>query len=49
MRSGKYHGIFLTGLSGDNGHPDNFVGKLFNYERMPANDTSHYNDPAVTR
>jgi peptide/nickel transport system substrate-binding protein len=42
-RSGKYHGLFVTGWSGDNGDPDNFVGELFNSKYMPVGDTSHYN------
>jgi ABC-type transport system substrate-binding protein len=44
-RSGKYHGLFVTGFSGDNGDPDNFVGTLFNSKYMPVGDTSHYNSP----
>ncbi len=42
IRSGKYHGLFVTGWSGDNGDPDNFVGELFNSKYMPVGDTSHY-------
>ena len=49
IRSGKYQGIFITGVTGDNGDPDNFVGTLFNPKRMPAGDTSHYNNPDVTK
>lgn len=47
IRSGNYHGLFLTGWSGDNGDPDNFVGELWGSYGMPVNDTSHYKDPAV--
>jgi peptide/nickel transport system substrate-binding protein len=47
VRSGNYHGLFLTGWSGDNGDPDNFVGELWGSYGMPVNDTSHYKDPAV--
>jgi peptide/nickel transport system substrate-binding protein len=46
-RSGNYHGLFLSGWSGDNGDPDNFVGELWGSYGMPVNDTSHYKDPAV--
>jgi peptide/nickel transport system substrate-binding protein len=49
IRSGKYQGIFITGFTGDNGDPDNFVGTLFNPKRMPAGDTSHYSNPDVTK
>ncbi|HEX4260240.1 MAG TPA: ABC transporter substrate-binding protein [Acetobacteraceae bacterium] len=44
IRSGKYHGLFVTGWSGDNGDPDNFVGELFNSKYMPVGDTSHYHN-----
>ena len=32
VRSGKYQGMFLSGFSGDNGDPDNFMDSLFNSE-----------------
>jgi len=47
VRSGNYHGLFLTGWSGDNGDPDNFVGELWGSYGMPVNDTSHYKNPKV--
>jgi peptide/nickel transport system substrate-binding protein len=47
VRSGNYHGLFLTGWSGDNGDPDNFVGELWGSYGMPVNDTSHYKNPEV--
>ena len=49
VRSGNYHGLFLTGWSGDNGDPDNFVGELFGSYGMPVDDTSHYKIPRWTR
>ncbi len=49
VRSGKYPGMFLTGWSGDNGDPDNFVGALFNSKGMPVSDTSHYKNPEVDK
>jgi peptide/nickel transport system substrate-binding protein len=49
VRSGKYPGLFLTGWSGDNGDPDNFVGALFNSKGMPISDTSHYKNPEVDK
>jgi peptide/nickel transport system substrate-binding protein len=42
VRSGKYQGMFLSGWSGDNGDPDNFVTPLFNVKGYPVDDTSHY-------
>jgi len=47
VRSGKYQGMFLSGFSGDNGDPDNFMDSLFNPKRMPVGDTSHYQNEAV--
>ena len=49
VRSGKYPGMFLTGWSGDNGDPDNFVGALFNSKGMPVSDTAHYKNPEVDK
>jgi peptide/nickel transport system substrate-binding protein len=49
VRSGNYHGLFLTGWSGDNGDPDNFVGELWGSYGMPVNDTSHYKNPEVDK
>jgi peptide/nickel transport system substrate-binding protein len=39
--------MFLSGFSGDNGDPDNFMDSLFNPKRMPVGDTSHYQNEAV--
>jgi peptide/nickel transport system substrate-binding protein len=47
VRSGKYTGMFLSGWSGDNGDPDNFVGELWGSYKMPVGDTSHYKNPQV--
>ena len=47
VRSGKYTGLFVTGWSGDNGDPDNFVGELWGSYKMPVGDTSHYKNPQV--
>ena len=49
VRSGKYQGMFLSGFSGDNGDPDNFMDSLFNPKRMPVGDTSHYKNEAVEK
>ena len=49
VRSGKYQGMFLSGFSGDNGDPDNFMSSLFNSSQMPVGDTSHYKNPAVDK
>jgi peptide/nickel transport system substrate-binding protein len=49
VRSGKYRGLFLSGFSGDNGDPDNFMSSLFDSRQMPVGDTSHYKNEAVER
>jgi peptide/nickel transport system substrate-binding protein len=49
VRSGKYPGLFLSGFSGDNGDPDNFMDSLFNAKRMPVGDTSHYKNDEVLK
>jgi len=43
-RSGNYTGMFITGWSGDNGDPDNFVAPLWASYSMPVGDTSHFKD-----
>jgi peptide/nickel transport system substrate-binding protein len=47
VRSGKYQGMFISGFSGDNGDPDNFLNALFNSSQMPVGDTEHYKNLAV--
>ncbi len=49
VRSGKYQGMFLSGFSGDNGDPDNFMSSLFNSGQMPVGDTSHYKNAEVEK
>jgi peptide/nickel transport system substrate-binding protein len=49
VRSGKYQGMFISGFSGDNGDPDNFLSALFNSSQMPVGDTSHYKNEAVDK
>ena len=49
VRSGKYQGLFLSGFSGDNGDPDNFLDSLFHSRRIPVGDTSHYKNPEVEK
>jgi len=49
VRSGKYQGMFLSGFSGDNGDPDNFLDSLFNSREMPVGDTSHYKNAEVEK
>ncbi len=49
VRSGKYQGMFLSGFSGDNGDPDNFLNALFHSGQMPVGDTSHYKNPEVEK
>ena len=48
-RSGKFEGMFVTGFSGDNGDPDNFLNALFNSSQIPVGDTSHYKNPEVDK
>jgi len=47
VRSGDYHGMAMTGWSGDNGDPDNFLYELFDSETIPVGDTSHYKNARV--
>jgi peptide/nickel transport system substrate-binding protein len=49
VRSGKYTQMFLTGFSGDNGDPDNFLWSLFASPGMPVGDTSHYKNADVDK
>jgi peptide/nickel transport system substrate-binding protein len=49
VRSGKYQGLFITGFSGDNGDPDNFLNALFNSGQMPVGDTEHYKNLEVDK
>jgi peptide/nickel transport system substrate-binding protein len=49
VRSGKYKQMFLTGFSGDNGDPDNFLWSLFASPGMPVGDTSHYKNAEVDK
>ena len=49
VRSGKYQGIFLAGWSGDNGDPDNFVGRLFNSKRIPVTNMARYKNDDVDK
>ena len=49
VRSGKYQGMFLSGFSGDNGDPDNFMSSLFDSRQMPVGDTSHYKNFEVEK
>jgi peptide/nickel transport system substrate-binding protein len=48
-RSGNYHGLFVTGFSGDNGDPDNFVSWLWGSAGIPVKDSSHYKNPVVDK
>lgn len=49
VRSGKYQGIFLSGWSGDNGDPDNFIGELWGEKNIPVMNTSHHRNPELER
>jgi len=43
-RSGTYHGLFMTGWSGDNGDPDDFLYELFSSQQIPVGNTVHLRD-----
>ncbi len=43
-RSGSYHGLYMTGWSGDNGDPDDFLYELFASAQIPVGNTSHLRD-----
>ena len=45
-REGKYSGLMMSGWTGDNGDPDNFLGELWSYANFPVVDISRYNNPA---
>ncbi len=47
VRSGDYHGMAMTGWSGDNGDPDNFLYELFDSSTIPVGDTAHYKNAQV--
>lgn len=47
IRSGSYHGMFMTGWSGDNGDPDDFLYELFASESIPVGNTVHLRDHAL--
>ncbi|HXP75318.1 MAG TPA: ABC transporter substrate-binding protein, partial [Stellaceae bacterium] len=49
VRKGNYQSMFLTGFSGDNGDPDNFLWNLYGSPAMPVNDTSHYKNAEVDK
>ena len=49
VRSGKYQGIFLSGWSGDNGDPDNFIGELWGAKNIPVMNTSHHSNPELEK
>jgi peptide/nickel transport system substrate-binding protein len=46
-RSGTYHGLYMTGWSGDNGDPDDFLYELFSSEQIPVGNTSHLRDTTL--
>ncbi len=43
-RSGSYHGMYMTGWSGDNGDPDDFLYELFSSQQIPVGNTDHLRD-----
>ncbi|GAC1521685.1 MAG: ABC transporter substrate-binding protein [Chloroflexota bacterium] len=43
-RSGTYRGLYMTGWSGDNGDPDDFLYELFSSEQIPVGNTAHLRD-----
>src|SRR5205807_2366437 len=53
FRHQPWEGFAITGWSGDNGDPDNFLGDLFEWDiakgRARTNNTSRHHDPAYDR
>ena len=37
----------MTGWSGDNGDPDNFLYELFSTDTIPSGNTGHYSNPKL--
>ena len=48
-RSGSYHGLYMTGWSGDNGDPDDFLYELFSSQQIPVGNTSHLRDTKLDK
>jgi peptide/nickel transport system substrate-binding protein len=48
-RSGTYHGLYMTGWSGDNGDPDDFLYELFASQSIPVGNTSHLRDKTLDK
>lgn len=47
VRVGDYDGMAMTGWSGDNGDPDNFLYELFSSATIPVGNTSNYTNEQV--
>ena len=47
IRSNTYKGLFLTGWTGDNGDPDNFLNALYGSANIPVTNTARYRNPAL--
>jgi ABC-type transport system substrate-binding protein len=39
--------MFMTGWSGDNGDPDNFLGEIFGSDHIPVGNTTRYSNPEL--
>jgi peptide/nickel transport system substrate-binding protein len=48
-RSGSYHGLYMTGWSGDNGDPDDFLYELFSSDSIPVGNTAHLRDKKLDK
>jgi peptide/nickel transport system substrate-binding protein len=49
VRNRALSDMALTGWSGDNGDPDNFLSSLYGTSGIPAGNQSHYSNPEVDR
>ncbi len=46
VRTREFSDMCLTGWSGDNGDPDNFIGALWDTSQIPSGNMSHFSNPA---
>jgi peptide/nickel transport system substrate-binding protein len=49
VRSKSLSEMALTGWSGDNGDPDDFLSPLYGTSGIPTNNQAHYSNPAVDK
>ncbi|MGH6943885.1 MAG: ABC transporter substrate-binding protein, partial [Geminicoccaceae bacterium] len=49
VRSGDYDGMFMSGWSGDNGDPDNFLYEIFGSANIPVGNSTRYSNPELDK